>query len=104
MIDAKLFQEWVGFIAATLTTVSFVPQAVLILRTRNAAGISLPMYAMFTTGVALWLAYGLMTVSWPLIVANTVTLVLASLILVTAWRARRAERVPYTARAGRRPG
>jgi len=104
MIDAKIFQEWVGFIAATLTTVSFVPQAVLILRTRNAAGISLPMYALFTTGVALWLAYGLMTRSWPLIVANTVTLVLASLILVTAWRARRAERVPFTARAGRRSG
>lgn len=81
--------EWVGYVAATLTTASFVPQAMLTLRTRRADGISLPMYAMFTVGVALWLAYGVMTRAWPIIVANAITLVLAALILATAWRSRR---------------
>ena len=84
--------EWVGYVAATLTTASFVPQALLTLRTRRADGISLPMYAMFTTGVALWLAYGVLTGAWPVIAANAITLVLAGLILATAWRSRRAER------------
>jgi MtN3 and saliva related transmembrane protein len=81
--------EWVGFIAAILTTVSFVPQAALTLRTRSAEGVSLPMYTLFTAGVALWLVYGVLTRAWPVIVANAVTLALASLILVTAWRSRR---------------
>jgi MtN3 and saliva related transmembrane protein len=80
--------EWVGYTAAVLTTASFIPQAALTLRTRNAEGVSLRMYSMFTIGVALWLAYGVLTVSWPVIVANAVTLVLASLILLTAWRHR----------------
>lgn len=82
--------EWVGYVAASLTTASFVPQALLTLRTRRADGISLPMYAMFTAGVALWLAYGVLTGAWPVILANAVTLVLAALILATAWHSRRA--------------
>ena len=48
-----------GTVAATLTTISFVPQVWLTLRTRNVAGISLGMYAAFTAGVALWLVYGI---------------------------------------------
>jgi len=89
MPPSPLPPEWVGFTAAILTTVSFVPQAALTLRTRNAEGVSLPMYALFTTGVALWLVYGMLTRAWPVIVANAVTLVLASLILTIAWRSRR---------------
>lgn len=84
--------EWVGYTAAVLTTASFIPQAALTLRTRSAEGVSLRMYAMFTVGVALWLAYGVLTVAWPVIIANAVTLVLASLILLTAWRHRGAVR------------
>lgn len=73
--------EWMGYLAATLTTLSFVPQAVRTLRTRDTRGISLWMYAVFTTGVLFWLGYGWWLGSWPMIVANTVTLLLAAGIL-----------------------
>lgn len=75
--------EWIGYVAATLTTCSFVPQALLILRTRNVVGISVGMYWAFTTGVALWLLYGWQLKAWPIIIANAITLVLASTILIT---------------------
>jgi MtN3 and saliva related transmembrane protein len=78
--------EWIGFAAAFLTSVSFIPQAVMTIRTRNTSGISRGMYAMFTVGVALWLVYGLFLGSWPMIVANVVTLVLASTILALKLR------------------
>ena len=76
-------QDILGLAAAVLTTGSFVPQAVLTLRTRDVSGISLGMYGAFTAGVALWLAYGLMLRDWPIVLANAVTLVLAATILVT---------------------
>jgi MtN3 and saliva related transmembrane protein len=78
----NLAADAVGYIAATLTTIAFVPQAWKTWKTRSAAGVSLRMYAIFTLGVALWLAYGLMIGAWPVIVANVVTLVLSLFILV----------------------
>ena len=77
------FQDTLGYAAAILTTGSFVPQAWLTLRTRDVSGISLGMYSSFTLGVALWLAYGVMLGQWPIVVANAVTLSLATTILVT---------------------
>jgi MtN3 and saliva related transmembrane protein len=79
--------EFIGFFAAIITTLSFLPQAILVIRTRNTDGISLVMYALFTTGVAAWLAYGLLTGSVPVILANSITLVLASVILAFKVRA-----------------
>lgn len=73
--------EWFGYAAAILTTGSFLPQALMTIRTRNTSGISLAMYVIFTTGVALWLAYGIFLGSWPMILANTVTFLLAATIL-----------------------
>lgn len=73
--------DLIGYPAAFLTTVAFVPQAWKSWKTRDLSGISLPMYAMFTMGVALWLAYGVSIWSLPIIVANAVTLLLASLVL-----------------------
>jgi MtN3 and saliva related transmembrane protein len=73
--------EWLGFAAAALTTGSFIPQALMTIRTRNTSGISLGMYLVFTAGVAVWLAYGLAIDSWPMILANTITLALAAVIL-----------------------
>jgi MtN3 and saliva related transmembrane protein len=70
-----------GYLAACLTTLSFVPQVWHTLRTRDVKGISLAMYSAFTLGIALWLAYGVMIGSWPVIAANLVTFVLASSIL-----------------------
>jgi MtN3 and saliva related transmembrane protein len=78
--------EWFGYVAALLTTASFVPQAVMTIRSRNTGGISLAMYVLFTIGVALWLVYGIALESWPMILANTVTLGLAATILALKLR------------------
>ena len=72
----------VGFLAALLTTASFAPQAWLTFRSRDVSGISLAMYSAFTTGVALWLAYGVLVGAWPIVLANAITLGLALAILV----------------------
>lgn len=72
----------IGSIAAMLTTVSFVPQAYQSWKTRDLSGISLPMYSLFSTGVAFWLFYGLMIMSWPVIIANGITLILACAVLL----------------------
>lgn len=71
----------IGFIAAILTTLSFVPQALQIIKTRDTSGISLGMYSMFVTGVFLWLIHGWNIQDYAVIAANGVTLVLASIIL-----------------------
>lgn len=78
--------ELIGYVAAILTTLAFVPQAWQTWRTRNAAGISLGKYSLFCTGVALWLVYGVLLGAWPIILANAITLVLALAILVMKLR------------------
>ncbi len=71
----------IGYAAAFLTTAAFVPQAYHSWKTRDLSGISLPMYLMFTTGVTLWLIYGLFIGDVPIILANFITMVLSSLVL-----------------------
>jgi MtN3 and saliva related transmembrane protein len=73
--------DLLGYAAALLTTASLVPQAVRLWRTRSTRDISLTTYLMFSVGVALWFAYGLLTGAWPLTVANGVGLGLALTIL-----------------------
>ncbi len=75
------FTDLIGYLAAALTTFSFVPQALHTFRTRDVRGISLGMYGAFTVGIALWLVYGLALGTWPIVVANAITLVLAGSIL-----------------------
>ena len=72
----------VGSAAAVLTTLSFLPQVLHTLKTRDVSGISLVMYSAFTTGVALWLVYGLLLGSWPIVIANVITVMLALAIVV----------------------
>ena len=72
----------IGYLAATLTTAAFIPQAWLTWKTKRADGVSLGMYSIFTLGVALWLVYGLVIGAWPIVIANAITLVLALFILV----------------------
>jgi MtN3 and saliva related transmembrane protein len=84
--------DTVGYLAGVLTTASFVPQALLTLRTRNVSGISLGMYSAFTLGVALWLAYGVFLREWPIVLANAITLALATTILVTKIVVERQQR------------
>lgn len=81
--------DLLGYVAAVLTSCSFIPQALQTWRTRDTRAISLPMYGMFTVGVALWLAYGLWLRAWPVIAANALTLVLATVILVLKIRSDR---------------
>ena len=71
----------IGYFAATLTTLSFLPQAKLTLRTRDTESLSLSMYSAFTLGVFFWLVYGIYTKNNVIIFANCITFVLASLIL-----------------------
>lgn len=76
----------IGFIAAILTTISFLPQVLKVWQTRSARDVSLGMYLLFTVGVLLWLIYGLLLQSWPIILSNLITLLLAGLVLAMKLR------------------
>jgi MtN3 and saliva related transmembrane protein len=79
-------QEAIGFVAAFLTTLSFLPQVIKVWSSRRVQDISLWMYALLTTGVALWCVYGLAIHALPVALANAVTLLLACSILVAKLR------------------
>ena len=74
--------ELIGYLAAALTTVSFIPQVVQIWRSKHTKDISLGMYSIFTLGIAVWLAYGILLGSAPIIIANCITIVLAGSVLM----------------------
>ena len=74
-----MYIELIGFLAAILTTAAFVPQAYKIWKTKSAQGVSLTMYLIMFTGVALWGVYGLFIRSNPMILANFIT---ASLLIM----------------------
>ncbi len=76
----------VGYLAGTLTTIAFIPQVLHTWRTRSGEGISTGMYSIFITGITLWLVYGLLLGAWPIILANGVTLVMTTAILVMKLR------------------
>jgi MtN3 and saliva related transmembrane protein len=78
--------EIIGYCAAFLTTIAFLPQAIQSWRTGDLSGVSLGMYSLFTAGVGLWLAYGLIIEEWPLILANALTFALALSILLLKLR------------------
>jgi MtN3 and saliva related transmembrane protein len=80
--------QWLGMLAAFCTTFAFVPQVIKVIRDRDTRGISLGMYSIFCVGVALWLSYGVLIGDLPIIVANVVTLALASCVLIISWRGR----------------
>ncbi|MDE2234257.1 MAG: SemiSWEET transporter [Gammaproteobacteria bacterium] len=77
---------FIGLAAATLTTISFLPQVYRSLRTRDTRSISLGMYFLFTIGISLWLVYGLLSHDLPVTLANGVTLVLALIVVVLKLR------------------
>jgi MtN3 and saliva related transmembrane protein len=85
MISA-LDPDLIGYLAAMLTTAAFVPQAVKSWTSRDLSGISLSMYSLFTLGVGLWLVYGLFIASWPVVLANGITLALAGTVLILKLR------------------
>lgn len=79
--DTSTVVQLVGFVAGTLTTLAYVPQLIRTWRTRSVSDISLWMLVALSAGIGLWLVYGIAIGSWPIIVANAVTLVFA-LVLV----------------------
>lgn len=80
-IAMTITHELFGYIAATLTTASFLPQAVLTLKTKETHSLSLSMYSIFTLGVLFWLIYGLYLADKAIILANAITFMLAASIL-----------------------
>lgn len=77
---------YIGYIAASLTTLSFIPQMLKVVRDKETQGVSLLMYVMFATGLCLWLLYGVLMESSPIVIANAVTLMLVIPIIVTKIR------------------
>jgi len=78
----KFFVELLGIIAGTLTTVSFLPQLVKIVKNKSAKDVSFLMFLIFTLGILLWLVYGILTLTLAIIIANSVTIILALSILI----------------------
>ena len=81
MVISATLAELIGYIAACLTTLAFLPQTLHSLKTKDLSGISLGMYSLFSLGVGLWFIYGVLIHSWPVILANFFTLCLALSIL-----------------------
>lgn len=76
----------IGFVAGTCTTLAFLPQVVRTWRTRSTDDISLGMFSLMVFGIALWLFYGIAIGDWPLIVADGISLLLATTILLMKMR------------------
>jgi MtN3 and saliva related transmembrane protein len=76
----------VGYFAASCTTLAFLPQAVKVLRDKDTKSLSLGMYVLFTVGVGLWLAYGILKDDYVITLANAITIILSLAILVTKIR------------------
>lgn len=81
--------DLLGYVAGALTTAAFVPQLVKTWRSRSAGDLSYGMMSVFSTGIALWLVYGIVLESWPVILANAITLVLSLAILALKARFER---------------
>lgn len=81
-----MWPEAVGTGAALCSMASFTPQLVKIWRSRDASSVSLRMYAITVTGFSLWIVYGRLIDSWPVMVANSVCLAESAAILLLKWR------------------
>lgn len=73
--------ELLGYTAAVLTTVAFVPQVVLVYKTKDTDSISLLMFLIFSVGLFCWMVYGVVLNQLPIILANAITILLSLYIL-----------------------
>lgn len=89
--SGPLIDEALGAVAGTLTTMSFVPQVVKTLRSKSTRDISLSMWLLFTTGVAVWIVYGVAIGSVAVTVTNVITLILAGTVLTIKFRNLRTD-------------
>jgi MtN3 and saliva related transmembrane protein len=81
--------ETLGMIAGTLTTIAFIPQVLRIYQTKSAKDVSYLMFSIFSIGIVLWLIYGILIGSPPIIASNVVTLTLSVIIIVLKVRYHR---------------
>lgn len=88
---ASLIANAVGVGAALCSMTSFAPQIAKIWRERDASSVSLRMYIVTVTGFSLWIAYGVLIGSWPVVGSNIVCLVMSGAILALKWRFDRGE-------------
>ena len=72
---------YIGYVAAAFTSMSFLPQAIKVIKTNDTESLSIGMYSVFTFGVLCWLLYGVVLMDWPMIIANVITFTLAGIIL-----------------------
>lgn len=86
MVVNSMLLEAVGLLAGLCTTVSFLPQALMVIKSRDTTSISLLMYIVFIGGVSLWVVYGVLISSLPIMMWNFCTLLLAGAILVMKLR------------------
>jgi MtN3 and saliva related transmembrane protein len=82
----QLDPDLIGYFAATLTTCAFIPQTIKTIRSRDTRAISFWMYLTFTVGIAFWFAYGVTLGSWPIMLSNTLSFLMALTILVMKMR------------------
>ena len=75
-------ESYLGYLAALCTTVAFIPQAIKVYKTKHTKDISFGMFSLLNAGLIFWLIYGLMLNSYPIILANALTLIFAVYILV----------------------
>ncbi|MFK7952301.1 MAG: SemiSWEET transporter [Ekhidna sp.] len=73
--------QLIGYIAAILTTISFLPQAIRTIKTKDTSGLSLTMYGLFIIGILFWILYGIQLGELPIIISNAITLLISSVIL-----------------------
>ena len=95
--------DLLGYVAGTLTTAALVPQVWRTFRTRDVSGISLRMYSIFTIGIAVWLAYGVLLREMPMVLANSLSLLIACAVL--AMKLKRVQERDWQApwASGQRP-
>lgn len=86
MDSATLLPEVIGFCAGLCSMASFTPQIIKTWKEQDARSISLRMYVVTVTGFTLWVTYGVMIGSWPVMLTNSVCLTLSALILAMKWR------------------
>ena len=79
-------ESYLGFLAAFCTTIAFIPQAVKVYKSKHTKDISMGMFSLLNIGLVLWLWYGLIIESFPIIISNAVTIIFALYILITKIR------------------
>lgn len=83
--------DLIGYIAATLTTVAFIPQAYKVYKTKQTKDLSLGLFLLLSIGIFLWLIYGILIYSYPVIIANGITFIFCSYILYHKLKEKKQE-------------